>query len=163
MREEDFGYELQKMSLVFRSDLHKVKLWTQLKTLIHIVEKKQIKIKDAIIIILLLNAPQILLVSEVLRFVKLILIVPTTNAKSERSCSMLYRFKTCPRSSLTQELLIPCLILATYKKKVDELKLVEVANQFCFKQKHCFSIKEKILPQKVYQKGQHQKGPKHKM
>ena len=81
-----------------------------------------------------------LLVSEVLRLVKLILTAPATNAVSETSCSMLHRFKTYLRLSLTQELLSYCLILATYKEKVDKLKLIEVANQFCFKTEHCFSI-----------------------
>ena len=33
-----------------------------------------------------------------------------------------------------------CLIFATYKEKVDKLKLVEVANQFCFENEHRFSI-----------------------
>ena len=35
-----------------------------------------------------------------------------------------------------------CLIVTTYKKQVDKLKLVEAASQFCFKNEHCFSIKE---------------------
>ena len=33
-----------------------------------------------------------------------------------------------------------CLILATYKRQVDKLKLVEVANQFCFENEYRFSI-----------------------
>ena len=69
-----------------------------------------------------------MLVSEVLRLVKLILTAPATKAVSERSCSMLHRFKTYLQSSVTQEFLSSCLILATYKEKVDKLKLVEVAN-----------------------------------
>ena len=81
-----------------------------------------------------------LLVSAVLRLLNLNLKAPVTNAVSERSSSMLYRLKIYLRSSLTQELLSSCLILATYKEKVDKLKLVEVANQFCFKNEHCFSI-----------------------
>ena len=81
-----------------------------------------------------------MLVSEVLRLVKLILTAPATNAVSKRSCSMLHRFKTYLRSSLAPELLSSCLILATYKEKIDKLKIVEVANQFCFKTEHCFSI-----------------------
>ena len=84
--EEDFGYELQQMTSFFSSDLDKFKLATQLETLIHIVDEKQVGIKDAIKIISLLNASQKLLVSEVLRLVKLILIAPATNAVSERSC-----------------------------------------------------------------------------
>ena len=71
--------------------MHKSKLE---KTLTHIVNEKQVGIKDAITIISSLNASQKLLVSEVLKLVKLILAVPTTNAASERLCSMLHRFKT---------------------------------------------------------------------
>ena len=128
------------MSSFFRSDLHKFKLETQRKSLTHIIDEKQIKIKDAITFISSLNASQKLLVSEVLKLVKLILTVPATNAVSERSCSTLHKFKTYLRSSLTQELLSSCLILANYKEKVDKLKLVEVANQFCLKNEYCFSI-----------------------
>ena len=84
--EENFGHELQQMSSFFSSDLHKVKLGTQLKILTHIFYEKQVKTKDAITIISSLNASQMLLVSEVLRLVKLILTVPATNVVSERSC-----------------------------------------------------------------------------
>ena len=41
---------------------------------------------------------------------------------------------------MTQELLSSCLILAAYKEKLNKLKLVEVANQFCFENEHHFSI-----------------------
>ena len=88
--------------------MHKFKLETQLKTLTHIVNEKQVKIKDAITIISLLNASRKLLVAEVLKFVKLILAVVATNAVSERSRSTLHRFKTYLQSSLTQELLTSC-------------------------------------------------------
>ena len=73
-----------------------------------------------------------LLVSEMLTLLKLILTVPATNAVSERSCSTLRRFKIYLQSSLTEELLSSCLILATYKEKVNKLELVGVASQFCF-------------------------------
>ena len=116
------------LSSLFSSDLHKFKLETQLKTLIHIVDKKEVGIKDAWTITSLLNASQKLLVSEVLQLVKLILTVPATNAVGERSCSTFRRFKTYLRSSMTQELLSSCLILAAYKGKLNKLKLVEVAN-----------------------------------
>ena len=52
------------------------------------------------------------------------LIVPATNALSERSCLMLHRFKFYLRSSITSELLSSYLIIATCKKKVDKPKLV---------------------------------------
>ena len=53
---------------------------------------------------------------------------------------------------MTQEPVSSCLIVTTYKKQVDKLKLVEAATRFCFKNEHRFSIKEQILPQKVYRK-----------
>ena len=107
-----------------------------------IVDGKQFGRKDAIKIISLLNASRKLLVSEVLKLAKLILLVPITNVASERSPSMLCRFKTYLRSSMTQEPVSSCLTVTTYKKQVDKLKLVEAASQFCFKNEHCFSIKE---------------------
>ena len=67
LRDEDFGHELQQMSLFFSSDLHKFKLGTQLKTLIHIVDEKRVGIEDVITIISSLNVSQKLLVSEALK------------------------------------------------------------------------------------------------
>ena len=96
LRDEDFDHKLQQMSSFLRSDLHNIKLKTQLKTLIHIVDERQVAIKDAITIISSLNASQKQLVSEVLKFVKQFLIV----------CSTLQRFKVYLRSSKTQELIV---------------------------------------------------------
>ena len=71
---------------------------------------------------------------------KLILTVPASNATSERTSSTLHRLKFYLGSSITQELLRYCLIIATCKEKVDNLKLVEVTDQFCFDNEHHFSI-----------------------
>ena len=93
-----------------------------------------------------------MVVSEVLKLVKLILLVPATNAVSERSCSTLCRVKTYLRSSMTQERLNSCLVLATYKEQVDKLNLVEAANRICFNDEHRFFIfgkfKNKDFPRK---------------
>ena len=104
MRDKDFDHEFQQTSSFFSIDLHKFKLETKLKTLTHIVDEKHVAMKDAIKIISSLNASQKLLVSEVLRLVKLILTVPATNAVSEGSCSTLHRLKFYLRSSISQEL-----------------------------------------------------------
>ena len=128
------------MSSFFSSDLHKFKLMTQLKTLIHIVDGEQVAIQDVITIISSLNASQKLLASAVLRLVRWILTVPATIAVSERSCSTLHRFKFYLQSSITQEFLSSDLIIATCKEKVDKLKAAEVANQFCFKSEQHFSV-----------------------
>ena len=107
-----------------------------------ISDGKQFGTKEAIKIISPLNASRKLLVSEVLKLAKLILLVPITNVASERSPSMLCRVKTYLRSSMTQEPVSSCLIVTTYIKQVDELKLVEAASPFSFKNEHRFSIKQ---------------------
>ena len=108
----------------------------------NIVEEKQFGTKEAIKIISRSNASRKLLVSEVLKLVNLILLVPITNVASERSRSTLCRVKTYLRSSMTQESVSSCLVVTTYTKQVDKLKLVEAASQFCFENDHRFSIKE---------------------
>ena len=139
--EDDFGHELQQMSSFFSSDLHKFKLLlTHLKTLNYIVDEKQVGIKDAITVISPFSASQKSFVSDVLKFVKLIVTVPATNIVSERSCSTFPRFKTCLRSCVTQELPSYCLFLATYGEKVAILELVEIPTQFCFEKEHRFFI-----------------------
>ena len=80
--------------LLYSNDLDKFKLETQIKTFKNIVDEKQVGIKEAIKIISL-NVSQKLSVSEVFKLVKLILLVPTTNAVSERSRSTLCRVCYC--------------------------------------------------------------------
>ena len=69
--------------------------------MINVVDEKQVGIKETMKIISLLNGSRKLLVPEVLELVELILLVPTTNAVSERSRSALCRVKTYLRSSMT--------------------------------------------------------------
>ena len=102
--DEDFDHELKQMPSFFSSDLHKFKFMSQLKTLTHTVNEKQVAIKDSITIISSLNAFQKLLVYEVLKLVKLIRTVPATNDVSERSCSTLHTFKFYLRSSIIYHL-----------------------------------------------------------
>ena len=47
-----------------------------------------------------------------------------------------------PAIIYTQEPVSSCLIVTTYIKQVDELKLVEAASPFSFKNEHRFSIKQ---------------------
>ena len=74
--------------MLFSNDLDRFKLETQIKTFKSIVDE----IKEAIKIISSLNPSRKLLVSEVLKLVKLILPVPTTNVVNERSHSTLCKY-----------------------------------------------------------------------
>ena len=67
----------------FGNDLDKFELETQMKTFKNFVDEKQVRIKEAI---------KKLFLSEVLKLVQLILLVPTTNTVSEKSRSTLFRY-----------------------------------------------------------------------
>ena len=77
------------MSSLFSSDLDQLR--DSNKNFENIVDEKQVGIKEATKNISSLNASRKLLVSEVIKLVKLILLVPTTNAVSERLRSTLCR------------------------------------------------------------------------
>ena len=69
--------------------------------------------------------------SEVVILIKLLLIVPATNAVSERSCSTLRRIKTYLRTTIIQNRMNNTIILSTYKEGLDKLDMIQVANEFC--------------------------------
>ena len=77
------------MSSLFSSDLDQFR--DSNKNFENIVDEKQVGIKEATKNISSLNASRKLFVSEVIKLVKLILLVPTTNAVSERLRSTLCR------------------------------------------------------------------------
>lgn len=61
---------------------------------------------------------------------KLILVMPATNAVSERSFSTLRRIKTWLRSTMHQTRLNLCMTLHVHSEETDKLDLVAVANDF---------------------------------
>ena len=74
--------------------LAQFKLETQLKILTHIVDENRVGIKDAITIISSLNTFQKLLVSEVLKLVRLMLTVPANLAQIQNLPATIYDSRT---------------------------------------------------------------------
>ena len=68
--------------------------------------------------------------SEVIKLLKLILVIPATNAVSERSFSALRRLKSWLRTTITQACLNWCMILHVHKERTDSLNMDIVANDF---------------------------------
>lgn len=68
--------------------------------------------------------------SEVIKIVKLILVMPATNAVSERSFSALRRLKTWLRTTMTQTRLNWCMVLHIHKERTDSLSLASIGNEF---------------------------------
>ena len=76
------------------------------------------------------------LMSEVITILKLVLVMPSTNAISERSFSALRRVKTYLRSTMTQERLNSLLTLHVHKEYTDSINLLKVANYFVSDSEH---------------------------
>ena len=80
------------------------------------------------------------IISEVCVLLKLISVMPSTNAVSERSFSALRRIKTYLRSTMLQERLNHLLVLHVHKDRTDSLDLITVANNFVIDSDHRLSI-----------------------
>ena len=71
---------------------------------------------------------------------KLILVMPTTNASSERSYSALRRIKKRLGPTMTQKRMNNLmLIVSVYKEGADNLNLLDVANDFYAQGSHSLS------------------------
>ena len=68
--------------------------------------------------------------SEVVKLLTLILVMPATNAVSERSASALRRVKTYLRSTMHQDRLNHLMIMHVHKAETDALKLESCVNEF---------------------------------
>ena len=74
--------------------------------------------------------------SEVCALARLILVMPATNAISERLFSVMRRVKSYLRSTMGQARLNHVMILAIYKEQVDKLDLIAIANEFVSGNEH---------------------------
>ena len=70
--------------------------------------------------------------SEIIKIVTLILVMPATNAVSERSFSALRRLKTWLRTTMTEARLNWCMVLhnVIHKERTDTLSLTSIGNEF---------------------------------
>jgi len=73
---------------------------------------------------------QHLLMPQVVKVVKLLLLMPATNAVSERSASAMQRIKTYLHSTMTQCRLNNVMVLHMHKRVTDNLDYFEILNEF---------------------------------
>jgi len=78
--------------------------------------------------------------SEVCTLTELILVMPATNALSERSFSVMCRVKNYLQSTMRQERLNHAVVLNIYKEELEKLDLIAVANEFVSDSEHRKSI-----------------------
>lgn len=122
--------ELKSLSEFYREDIQYDRLKLHLELFSANLPKNVkniIEIKDYIQV---MNIAERDLISEVVILLKLILVIPATNAVSERSFSALRRIKSYLRSTMKQERLNNLMLLHVHKNESDNIDLKSIANAF---------------------------------
>ena len=83
-----------------------------------------------------LSAGQRDLLQQACRVLQLILVMPATNATSERSFSALRRVKSYLRSTMTQQRLNNLMVLHVHKERTDSLNYIGIANELVGDSEH---------------------------
>ena len=72
------------------------------------------------------------MISEVVKMIKLVIVMPATNAISEISFSAMRRLYTYLRTNMGSSRLNNAVVLHIHKARLDKLSMVDVANDFVF-------------------------------
>ena len=115
---------------MYGTDLDESTLHVQLRILGANIPEKMITIFDVRSYLQQITTGERSLLSQVVLLMKLILVMPATNATSERSFSALRRIKTYLRSTMKQERLDSLIVLHVHKDLIGALDLSQVANEF---------------------------------
>ena len=134
VRKEDYKTELETVTDFYGNDLNKMNLKLQLESLAANFDYEgnaaDIVLSDVIKYFSSMSVRERKWLKEVESLLKLVLVLPATNATSERSFSSLRRIKTYLRSTMKQERLNGLMVMHIHKERVDKIKLVDVAREF---------------------------------
>ncbi len=129
-RSEDYSEELQFVQTFYGSDFDPVQLSTHLEIFSNVFhQSKRVTLSD-ILVYFRGGSSQIHLISQVGKLLMLLLVMPATNAQSERSFSAVRRIKSYLRTTMSQQRLNHLMILHVHQSETDNLDLIQVANDF---------------------------------
>ena len=139
---ENYSSEFDFVTKFYGPDLnvHALEMQLQIFATNFIMEGKKTSIKDILKYLRNISSAQRALLSEICIIAKLILVMPATNAVSERSFSALRRVKTYLRSTMKQTRLNHLMILHVHKDITDSLNLNDIGNEFVRCSKHRLSV-----------------------
>ena len=140
---DDYRECLNHVTSLYHDDLDAQELQLHLEILqayFGLVDKTSVTVCDIRDYILSLSPYERDLMSEVVTVLKLTMVLPSTNAVSERSFSALKRLKTYLRSTMKQDRLNHLLLLRVHKDRTDSLSLTHVAEQFVSSSEHRLSV-----------------------
>ena len=129
---EDYQKEFKEVIEKYESDLDKHLLGTQLLTFSAKCKNELTEAKIVLhdIVELMRKNGSSALLSEVSTVLKLILVLPATNAECERCFSALKRIKTYLRNSMSQKRLSDMMVLNIHEEETEDLDLIQIANEF---------------------------------
>ena len=132
---QPWNEEIKEVCSIYGDDLDKYRLEAQLPLLKATAnsmnyELQKFTVHDLIRFLQGLSHSRKIAMSEIIKAAKILLVMPATNASSERSFSALKRVKTYLRSSTTDHRLNHLLMLHVHQEKVDNLDMISVANDF---------------------------------
>ena len=131
---QPYDEELKHVLSFYGSDFDSSLLSTHLeifsKNFQPVSPEKQTTVSDIVTFFQSSSPGQVQLMHQVGKLMRLLLVMPATNAQSERSFSAVRRIKSYLRSSMSQKRLNHLMLLHIHKSITDKLDMIEVANNF---------------------------------
>ena len=133
---ETYQDKLEAVLPIYKDDLSRLELEAQLPLLKPLCKDiceelgDNFSVRDAVRALSELSVAERTAFSGVWTVMKLLLVLPATNATSERSFSALRRVKTYMCTTMTQERLNNLMVLHVHREQVDKLELERVAHEF---------------------------------
>ncbi|CAC5381633.1 unnamed protein product [Mytilus coruscus] len=138
IRGNEFEGELNAITTFYGDDFQKDNLRCQLKMVSANFEsdckREDVVFADIVKYVKSLSKGEKVWLNEVVKLIKLVLVMPATSATSERSFSSLRRMKSYLRSTMKQARLNSVMFLNVHKDKTDGLNIHDVAKEFVFKE-----------------------------
>ena len=132
-KKEDYTNTMKDVMEFYQGDFNSFELETQLEVFSSMKIQKNgdsITFHDIHRHFKVLDHSQHLLMPQVVKVVKFLLLMPATNAVSERSASAMRRIKTYLRSTMTQCRLNNVMVLHIHKHLTDSLNYIKILNKF---------------------------------
>ena len=135
IKDQSWENELREVCSIYSGDIDKYSLEAQLPLLLPTAvalkfDLKKFTVYDLIKLFQELDYSRKVAMSEVIKAAKTLLVMPATNAISERSFSAMKRVKTYLRSTTTDNRMNHLMVLHVQKERLDSTNLIDVANVF---------------------------------
>ena len=129
---KDSSQHLKVVCDVFKNDLNPTNLQVQLEQFANLFQDKPYCSIDTLVILPTfgMNKSQKMLLPDVVKLARLFIVMPATNASSEKAFSGMKRIKTYLRNSATNNRLNHCMVAHVHAEDVDKMNTIEIARDF---------------------------------